>query len=101
MKKMRNNQVQSGVIIQQMKQQWSFYNQSPSGRLLGVELDYLLYSEVSLLWTLIRNAAATLPIKCTPPEGSKAGSNDYLEPPSWWGIGGSATEDKNRCKITL
>jgi len=30
-----------------MKQWWSCYNQSPSGRLLGVELDYLLYSKVS------------------------------------------------------
>jgi len=38
--KMRNSQVQIGVIVQQMKQRWSYYNQSPSGRLLGVEPDY-------------------------------------------------------------
>jgi len=42
-KKMRNSQVSSGVIVRKMKQQWSFYNQSPSGRLLGVEPDSLLY----------------------------------------------------------
>jgi hypothetical protein len=39
--KMRNSQVQRGVIVQQMKQRWSCYNHSPSGRLLGVEHDYL------------------------------------------------------------
>ena len=39
--KMRNRQVQKGVIVQQMKQRWSYYNHSPSGRLLGVEHDYL------------------------------------------------------------
>ena len=37
--KMRNSQVQRGVIAQQMKQQWSCYNHSPSGKLLGVEHD--------------------------------------------------------------
>ena len=30
--KMRNIQVQRGVIVQQMKQRWSCYNQCPSGR---------------------------------------------------------------------
>jgi len=38
--KMRNSQVQRGVIVQQMKHRWSCYNHSPSGILLGVEHDY-------------------------------------------------------------
>ena len=53
--KMRNNQVQRGVIVQQMEQRWSCYNQSPSGRLLGVEPDYLLYSKVPPHWTPVQN----------------------------------------------
>jgi len=63
MKKMRNSQVQTGVTIQQMKQWWNCCNQSPSGRFLDVEHDYLRYSKVSLHWSPIRNGAVTPPIK--------------------------------------
>jgi len=48
--KVRNNQVQSGIVVQPMKQWWSCFNQYPSGRLLGVEPGYLLYLEVSQRW---------------------------------------------------
>jgi len=72
-KKIRNKQVQSGVTIQQMKQRWSFYNQSPCGRLLGVESDYLLYLEVSPHWTLVRNVAEMPPVKYMLQGGSKGG----------------------------
>ena len=49
MMKMRNNQVQSGVIFQQMMQRWTFYNQSQSGRWLGAEPNYLLDLELFFL----------------------------------------------------
>jgi len=73
MMKIRNNQVQSEAIVQQMKEQWIFYNQSPSGRLLGVELDYLLHLEVSPHWTPVPKVAAMPPVKCTLQGGSKGG----------------------------
>lgn len=41
-----------------------------TGQVLGVEHDYLLYSEVSPHWTLVRNVVAMLLVKCTPPRGS-------------------------------
>ena len=44
---------QSGVIFQQVKQQWSLDNESPSGRLLGVELNYPIDSKVSSTLTLV------------------------------------------------
>lgn len=69
--KMRNSQVQRGVIVQQMKQRWSCYNQSPSGRLLGVEPVYIPYLEASLHWTPVHNGAETLPIGS--PLGGSAG----------------------------
>ena len=41
--------------------------------LLGVEPDYLLYSEVSLHWTPVRNVAATPPVIFALQRGSSGG----------------------------
>ena len=101
MKKMRNNQVQSGVIVQQMKQRWSCYNQSPSGRLLGVEPDYLLYSKVSPNWTPVQNGTATPPVKYFLQGASRGVTVTFREPPLAGGFGGSAPEAKNKRKIAL
>ena len=84
--KMRNSQVQRGVIVQQMEQRWSCYNQSPSGRLLGVEPDYLLYSKVSPHRTPVRNGGGNAARKIFAVSGVR---------------GGGAPEAKNNCKISL
>jgi hypothetical protein len=44
--KMRNFPGPRWIIVQQVQQQWSCCDQSPSGRLLVVEPDYLPDSEV-------------------------------------------------------
>ena len=128
--KMRNNQVQRGVIFQQMKQRWSCYNQSPSGRLLGVEPDYLVYFVFSV-GPLYLKGAATPPVIVhaamggpggvgafwsPPPPGEGFRGQRFSEPPPRRGFpgaasfqspppagvfGGSAPEAKNRCKISL
>ena len=72
--KMRNSQVQRGVIVQQMEQQWSCYNQSPSGRLLGVEPDYLLYSKVPPLWTPVQNGGGNAARKIFAAGGVQGGA---------------------------
>ena len=98
--KMRNNYVQSGVIVQQMKQWCSCYNQSLSGRLLGVELDYLVYF-VSHLGTLYLNVTETLHvIKCFL-GGPRGVAKILWSPPLVGGFGDSVPEAKNRCKISL
>jgi len=67
--KMRNSQVQRGVIVKQMKQWWSCYNHSPSGRLLGVEHDCHPTSEVFV-------SAGCIPQEdCTPLH-----AGEYLSP---------------------
>ena len=84
--KMRNSQVQRGFIVQQMEQRWSCYNQSPSGRLLGVEPDYILYSKVSPHWILVLNRVTTPPVKYSLQGG-------WLQPlgsPPWRGVSGAA-----------
>ena len=99
--KMRNNQVQRGVIVQQMKQRWSCYNQSPSGGLLGVEPDYLLYFVLGH-WTHVLNGVTTLPVivHCL---GGPGGATVTLwsTPSLAGGFRGSTSEAKNKCKIVL
>jgi len=99
MKKMRNIQVQSGVIVQQMKQQWSFYNQSPSGRLLGVVPNYLMYSKVFLHWTQICNGATTPPIKYFLQGGPRGTIATFGRPPLV-GVSG-ATPPKLKIDVKL
>jgi len=104
--KMRNNEVQRGVIVQQMKQQWSCYNHSPSGRLLGVDNDYL---EVFVSAGCISQEVCT-PLHAggaggtCPPAGvwgglspSVGGSRGQQSPSG--GFRGSAPKLKNKCKL--
>jgi len=88
--KMKNNQVQREVIVQQMKQQWSYYNHCPSWRLFGVEHDYHPNLDGG-----------------TSPHGGSGGAH-----PPWLGgfggqrspgggFAGGALEAKNICKISL
>ena len=98
--KMRNSQVQRGVIVQQMKQRWSCYNQCPSGRLLGVEPDYLVYF-VSQFWTLFLNGAATLPVIKHCLGDPRRAVATLWSPPLAGGFWGSAPKAKNICKIAL
>ena len=100
--KMRNSQVQRGVIVQQMEQRWSCYNQSPSGRLLGVEPDYLLYSKVPPLWTPVQNGGGNAARKIFAAGGVQGGATATFGSPPLAGVfGGSAPEAKNSCKIAL
>ena len=74
--KMRNSQVQRGVIVQLMMQWWSCYNHSPSGRLLGVEHDYL---EVFV-------SAGCIPqVIYTPPHVGGCGGGGLVLPPQGFG----------------
>ena len=66
-----------------------------------MELDYLMYSKVSPHWTLVHNGVATLPVKYSLQGGSRGGGCNLWEPPLGKGIGGSAPNAKNRCKIAL
>jgi len=66
--------------------------------MLGVEPNYLLYSEVSPHWTPVHNAARRMYVARGIRRGG--GDDDYLDPP-WWGIGGSEPQAKNRCQISL
>jgi len=102
MMKMRNSQVQRGVIAQQMEQRWSCYNQSPSGRFLGMELDYLLYSNVPPQWTPVQNGGGNTTCKIFTARGVQGGQPRPLGAPPWGGgFEGSALEAKNSCKIAL
>ena len=99
--KMRNSQVQRGVIVQQMEQRWSCYNQSPSGRLLGVEPDYLLYSKVPPHWTPVQNGGGNAARKIFAVGGSGGAATTFRSTPLAGGFGGSALEAKNSYKIVL
>jgi hypothetical protein len=88
--KMRNSQVQRGVIVQQMEQRWSCYNQSPSGRLLGVEPDYLLYSKVPPHWTPVQNGGGNAARKIFAAGGVQGGRLRPLGAPPWRGVSGAA-----------
>jgi len=90
--KMRNSQFQRGVIVQQMEQQWSCYNQSPSGRLLGVEPDYLLYSNVLPHWTPVQNGGGNAAHKIFAVGGPGGGGRDLWEPPPGGGFRGNAPQ---------
>ena len=59
-----------------------------------MELDYLLYSEVSPHWILVCNVTAMPPVIFALQGGSKGGGYNICEPPPWRGIGGSAPEAK-------
>jgi len=101
MMKMRKSQVQRGVIVQQMEQRWSCYNQSPSGRLLGVEPDYLLYSKVLLHWTPVQNGGNNATHKIFAARRVQRGRQRLLGAPPGGGFRGQCPEAKNSCKIAL
>ena len=84
--KMRNNQVQRGVIVQKMKQRWRCYNHSPSVRALSVEHDCL---EVFVSAGCIPQEVCT-PLHVTGVRGGTCppcGGPQGVIPPGWgvWG----------------
>jgi len=94
---MRNFPGPRWSIVQQVQQQWSFCDQSPSGRLLVVEPDYLLDSEVcfSRAWTPFPNRRVWGGFP--PPNYLQGGPGEartiFVTPPSG-GFRGSAPEAK-------
>jgi len=68
-------------------------------KLLGVEPDYLLYSEVSLHWTPVRNVVATPPIIFVLQGGSRGVGCDLWKPRA--GGGSGATPPKLKIDVKL
>ena len=105
----KNSQVQRGVIVQQMKQQWSCYNHSPSGRLLCVEHDcskVFCFSRMYTLGSLYTPPHRGVQGGLIPPTGVQGGrsppaggSGDQWSPSG--GSGAMPPKPKNRCKIAL
>ena len=59
--------------------------------MLGVEPDYLLYSKVPPHWTPVQNGGGNAARKIiVAVGGSRAGGNDFWEPPPWRGVSGAA-----------
>jgi hypothetical protein len=90
---MRNFPGPRRIIVQQIQQRWSFCDQSPSGRLLVVEHDYLLDLEVFFLVMLY-------PMNTVHPSTQGVAGGD-CPPCGVRGFGGEAPEGKIALKIYI
>jgi hypothetical protein len=101
---MRNFPGPRWSIVQQVQQQWSCCDQSPSGRLLVVEPDYLPDSEVcfSHAWTPFPNGGCggDFPPQLSP-GGSRGGDTIFVAPPGGGFRGKCTPEAKILGKIAL
>jgi hypothetical protein len=90
---MRNFPGPRWSIVQQVQQQWSCCDQSPSGRLLVVEPDYLPDSEVcfSCAWTPFPNGGVWggfPPHNCLQGGPGGGGNDNFCSPPPLVGDSG-------------
>jgi hypothetical protein len=103
---MRNFPGPRWSIVQQVQQQWSCCDQSPSGRLLVVEPDYLPDSEVCFqpclgpmkITPLHGGGGGAFPPHKLSPGGSRGGATIFVSPPGR-GFGGNAPEVKGKIAL--